>query len=48
MRTEQFLRDYFTEDEHFIIALKTLPAVKDKKAYMNMRQSILEFYCSWQ
>ena len=33
MRTEQFLRDYFTEDEHFIIALKTLPAAKDKKAY---------------
>ena len=33
MRTEQFLRDYFNEDEHFIIALKTLPAVKDKKAY---------------
>jgi hypothetical protein len=33
MRTEQFLRDCFTEDEHFIIALKTLPATKDKKAY---------------
>lgn len=33
MRTEQFLRDYFNEDEHFIIALKTLPAVKEKKAY---------------
>ncbi|PNV82958.1 MAG: hypothetical protein C0627_07865 [Sulfurimonas sp.] len=33
MRIEQFLRDYFTEDEHFIIALKTLPATKDKKAY---------------
>ena len=33
MRTEQFLRDYFMEDEHFIIALKTLPATKDKKAY---------------
>lgn len=33
MRTEQFLRDYFNEDEHFIIALKTLPSDKDKKAY---------------
>ncbi len=33
MRIEQFLRDYFNEDEHFIIALKTLPATKDKKAY---------------
>lgn len=33
MRAEQFLRDYFDKDESFIIALKTAPKSKDKKAY---------------
>lgn len=33
MRAEQFLRDYFNKDENFIVALKTAPKSKDKKAY---------------
>ena len=41
MRTEQFLRDYFDKDENFIIALKTLPATKDKNIKIVGRGTVI-------